>query len=335
MIDPEEGGAFGPGSNGTGAFELVDYEIGKTAVLEARRDYWGEGPHVNTLEFVDLGDDPTGEIEAMASRRLHGIDIADIIQLESFKLMPHLQMYEVVTASTAVARGKVNQAPFSDPRVRKALKLAVDCAVIQQLVHGDHGAPAEHHHVSPVHPEYAELPVMARDVAAAKALLAEAGHPDGLDLGTIDCAASPSWQFNAVQALVEQWKDAGLRARINLLPASEFWAVWDKTPFAFTGWVHRPLGIMTLGLGYRSGVPWNESGYANPEFDRLLLEAEGLLDLDKRRAVMAQLERIMQEDGPIVQPLWRSEITFMDKRVKGFIMHPTTYIFGNELAIEG
>ncbi|MEM7226475.1 MAG: ABC transporter substrate-binding protein [Pseudomonadota bacterium] len=334
MIDPEEGGAFAPGANGTGAFELVDYEIGKRAVLKARGDYWGDGPHVETLEFVDLGDDPTGEIEAMASQRLHGIDIADVIQLDAFKLMPHLQMYEVVTASTAVARGKVDQAPFDDPRVRKALKLAVDCAVIQQLTHGDHGLPAEHHHVSPVHPEYAELPIMYRDVAAAKMLLAESGHPEGLDLGTIDCAASPSWQFNAVQALVEQWKEAGLRAKINLLPANEFWASWDQRPFAFTGWVHRPLGIMVLGLGYRSGVPWNESGYANPEFDRLLLEAEGLLDIEQRREVMAKLERLMQEDGPIVQPLWRSEITFMDKRVKGFNMHPSTYIFGNELAIE-
>ena len=334
MLDPEEGGVFGPGSNGTGAFELVDYEIGGAAVLKARADYWGEGPYVDQLEFVDLGDDPSGEIEAMASRRLHGIDIADIIQLEAFKLMPHLQMYEVVTASTAVARGKVNEPPFDDPRVRKAMRLAVDCAVIQQLVHGDHGLPAEHHHVSPVHPEYAKLPVMARHLEAAKALLAEAGYGDGLDLGTIDCAASPSWQFNAVQAMVEQWKQAGLKARINLLPANDFWAIWDKTRFAFTGWSHRPLGVMALGLGYRSGVPWNESGYSNPEFDRLLLEAEGLIDVEQRREVMAQLERLLQDDGPIVQPLWRSEITFMDKRVKGFTMHPSTYIFGNQLAIE-
>ena len=49
---------------------------------------------------------------------------------------------------------------------------------------------------------------------------------------------------------------------------------------------------------------------------------------------MSKLEKIMQEDGPIVQPLWRNVVTFMDKRVKGFEMHPTFYIFGNELAIE-
>lgn len=75
-------------------------------------------------------------------------------------------------------------------------------------------------------------------------------------------------------------------------------------------------------------MPWNESGYANAEFDRLLTEADGLLDVDERREVMAKLQRIMQEDGPIVQPLWRSELTFMDRRVKGFQMHPSTYTNG-------
>jgi len=334
ILDPEEDGAFRPGSNGLGAFELVDHRIGKISVMKARKDYWREGPYLDTLEFVDLDDDPAAEIDALASKRLDGIDIGDIVQIEAFRLMPHLQMYEVATASTAVVRGKVTQVPFNDPRVRKALRLAIDCNVTQKLVHGDRGLPAEHHHVCPVHPEYAQIPAMQRDIAGAKRLLAEAGYSGGVDLGTIDCLSTPSWQFNAVQAMVEQWKEAGIACRVNLMPSKDFWAIWDKTKFGFTEWSHRPLGVMSLGLGYRSGVPWNESEYSNPEFDRLLTEAEGILDSKKRRAVMAKIEKIMQEDGPIVQPLWRSELTFMDKRVKGFRMHPTTYIFGNELALE-
>ena len=91
---------------------------------------------------------------------------------------------------------------------------------------------------------------------------------------------------------------------------------------------------MALALAYRSGVPWNESKYANPEFDALLTEAEGIVDVEERRAVMAKLQEIMQEDGPIVQPLWTSLATFMDKRVAGFEMHPARYIFGNEIAIQ-
>ena len=89
-----------------------------------------------------------------------------------------------------------------------------------------------------------------------------------------------------------------------------------------------------LWLAYRSGVPWNETEYANPEFDKLLSQAEGILDATERQKVLAQIEQIMQEDGPLVQPVWRNNFTFMAKQVKGFTMHPSKYIFGNKLAIE-
>ena len=48
---------------------------------------------------------------------------------------------------------------------------------------------------------------------------------------------------------------------------------------------------------------------------------------------MAQLERILQDDGPIVQPVWRAVFTFYDKRVQGFKAHPSGYLFGHQLAI--
>ena len=333
ILDPEEDGKFGVGSNGTGAFRLVEHDVGEFTKLVAHKAYWGDGPNLDVLEYHDLSDDPAVEVEALASRRIHGVHSVDVIQLDALKLMPDLVRYDVLTADTGVLRGKVSEKPFNDPRVRKALRLAVDNEVTQQIIMEDLGLPAEHHHVSPIHPEYAELPRQTRNLAEAKRLLAEAGYPDGIDLGKVDCKSRPSWEFNTVQAIVEQWRDAGIKCRVNLMPSNEFWEIWDKTPLGFTEWAHRPLGVMALGLAYRSGVPWNESGYANPEFDRLLSEAEGLLDPNERRAVMERIETIMLDDGPIVQPIWRSVTTVMDKRVKGFKMHPTRYIFGNELAI--
>jgi peptide/nickel transport system substrate-binding protein len=335
ILDPEEKSHFGVGSNGTGAFELVDLEVGKRARLKARPDYWGQAPYLDYLEFVDLGEDPSTAIDALSRRAIHGLHFADNIQVDALKLLPHLQLYSVPTSDTAVARGKVTEKPFDDPKVRKALRLAVDARRTQEMVLRDAGLPGEHHHVAPVHPDYAPLQFMERDLAGAKALLAEAGYENGIDLGEIDCKSSPSWEYTAVQAMVDQWKDAGISCRINLMPSSEFWKVWNTTRFGFTEWAHRPLGVMILGLAYRSGVPWNESDFANPEFDRLLGEAEGILDAERRREILARIETLMQEDGPVVQPIWRSVATFMDKSVKGFQMHPTRYIFGDELALEG
>ncbi|MGL4591556.1 MAG: ABC transporter substrate-binding protein, partial [Aestuariivirga sp.] len=82
------------------------------------------------------------------------------------------------------------------------------------------------------------------------------------------------------------------------------------------------------------GVPWNESGYSNKEFDDLLSKAEGTVDVKARSEILGKLETIMQEDGPIVQPLWRSVYAAYDKRVQGFQVHPTLYIFGEDLAIQ-
>lgn len=333
IIDPEEGGTFGAGSNGTGAFEMTEYKVGEIAVLKARKDYWGEGPYVDELRFIDLGDDPAAQISALASKQIHGLYEIRIGSLSTAKALPHVNVYEAATAQTAVARTRVTEAPFGDARVRKALRLATNSQAVLDIVMRGNGLPGEHHHVSPIHPEYAELPPMPRDVAASKALLAEAGFPDGIDI-EIAANADETWEVDAVQTMVEQWREAGIRCKINVMPGSAFWDVWDKVPFGMTNWTHRPLGVMVLALAYRTGVPWNESAYSNPEFDRLLTKAEGLLDVDKRREVIAEIEKLMQEDGPIIQPIWRSVFTAYDKRVKGFRMHPTSYIFANELALE-
>jgi peptide/nickel transport system substrate-binding protein len=332
ITDPEAGGKFGVGVNGTGPFELLEYSTTQRALLRPRKDYWGGAPHVDMLEFIDVGDEPATAVAALASKQVDGLYEVDFSQLDAVKGLAHVALYTATTAQTGVARFKYDMKPFSDSRVRMAMKLAIDNdATLQTVFHGA-GLPGEDHHVSPIHPEYAKLPPLGHDVGRAKKLLAEAGYADGLDL-EIACKGQPAWELNTTQVLVEQWKVIGVRVKINLMPAAAYWDVWTKAPFSFTSWAHRPLGVMTLGLAYRTGVPWNESSYSNPEFDRLLSEAEGIIDVEKRREVMAKLERILLDDGPIVLPLWRSVQTAYDKRVQGFREHPTQYIFAQDLAI--
>ena len=331
IMDPAENGEFKVGSNGTGAFTLVESEVGRRQVLKARKDYWGGGPYLDELQFIDLGDDPAAAVSALASKQVDGLYLADIVQLDALQKIPHVQMYQVTTAYTATARVQPVK-PFDDKRVRQALRYAIDSNAILQLAHKGLGQAGEHHHVSPVHPEYAKLPAFQRDVAKAKKLLADAGYPNGIDTEII-ARPQPAWELLAVQAMVEQWKEAGIRVKINVMPSTQYWEVWTKVPFGFTTWAHRPLGVMSLALAYRTGVPWNESKYSNAEFDRILTMAEGTLDVRARRELMVQLEKILQDDGPIVQPVWRAIFTFHDKRVQGFKVHPTLYIFGHQLAM--
>jgi peptide/nickel transport system substrate-binding protein len=218
----------------------------------------------------------------------------------------------------------MDKEPFSDRRVRQAVQACTDHEALLQIAYRGKGAAGEDHHVAPIHPEYAELPKQKQDHAKAKALLKEAGFADGIDL-SIDCNANQNWEVAAVQTMAEMWKQGGINVAINVLPGAQFWEIWDKTPFGFTSWTHRPLGVMVLNLAYRQGVPWNESHYNNPEFDKALDEAGGLVDVNERRKVMARVQKILQDDAIIVQPLWRGVFSATADNVKGYTTHPTLY----------
>jgi peptide/nickel transport system substrate-binding protein len=332
ILDPEENGSFGAGANGTGPFEIVEYTVGKIAKYKARSDYWGEGPYLDTFEFIDLGDNPSAGIAAMASKQVDGLSEADAVQVNSMKAFPHVAVHKVETTQTIVARMHPEVDQFKDKRVRQAMRHAIDREKIIQTVLLGAGTPAEDHHVAPSHPEYAELPKYGRDIDKAKKLLADAGFPDGFEYDMVT-RPDPIWELNTAQALAEQFKDIGIKVNIKSLPSSQYWEVWTDAPFSLTAWGHRPLAIMTLGLAYRSNAPWNESHFSNAEFDKLLTQAEGILDPKERSKVIAKIEAIMQDEGPIVQPFWRVFSTVMDKKVKGFELHPSQYIFAHNYAV--
>ena len=91
---------------------------------------------------------------------------------------------------------------------------------------------------------------------------------------------------------------------------------------------------MVLSLGYRTGVPWNESTYANPEFDAALDDAEATLDVAERTAKMEKVEKILQDDAVMVLPVWRPVFTIIGTKVKDYPAHPTQYHQFNQVWLE-
>ena len=230
---------------------------------------------------------------------------------------------EVVTASTIVIRPNQlaevdGTTPYADTRVRKALAMAVDNAVCLELGYGNRGVTAENHHDAPVHPEYAELPPLARDVDGARALMEEAGMMDfDHELISID----DDWRKNTTDAVAAQLRDAGFTVTRTILPGATFWNDWAKYPYSSTNWNHRPLGVQVLALAYRSGEAWNEFGWANEEFDALLEEALSIADADARREVSAKMQKLVQDEGVTIQPYWRSLYRHGREGLVGADMH--------------
>jgi peptide/nickel transport system substrate-binding protein len=333
MLYPDEKGVFQAGSQGTGPFELVQDDTGKLAIVRKVKSYWGAAAHLDAIEFVDTGDDPSAQIAALASRQIHGLIWADPVQYDALKAMPHLQLYQIESAETAVMRFKVSERPFDDARVRKAMKLALNPAPIIEVALRGIGTPGQHNHCSPAQPDTKAVAALGTHIDEAKKLLAAAGHPNGFET-TLYVPNDLPWIPAQAQVAAEQWKQIGVNVNLNVMPGAQYWDVWTKVPFGATIWYHRPLAMMVLGLAYRTGVPWNESGYTNPKFDEILTKAEGTLDMEERRALMGELEEIMQEDGPIAQPLFRNNFTFYDKVVLGAGIHPSNYFFGNRLALQ-
>ncbi len=321
----EEGGHFAKNPVGTGPFALAEFQVGEKCLLKRRSEpYWGGDVYLDEIYYIDHGDDPTARIAALASKQADMLYEVANTSTDLVERLPDAVLHQAVTAQTGVARMRVTEKPFDDKRVRQAVAICMDHKEILDIAYRGRGAAGENHHVAPIHPEYFELPKLKQDHEKAKALLAEAGHKDGLEL-KLDLGSADPWHLAAMQAFKQQLEPAGITLNLNPMPGASYWDVWDKTPFGFTSWTHRPLGVMVLNLGYRCGVPWNESAYCNPEFDKALDEAGGILDANERRKVMEKVEKILQDDAIIAQPLWRAVFSATTKQVRGYEMHPTQY----------
>jgi len=309
---------------GTGAFELVSYDVGQKAVVKRRENgkWWGGEALLDGVEFIDYGTDFSATVNAFESEE---IDVNFETPADFIDILNNigLTVSEVATATTLVARTNVTHKPYDDKRVRNALQMAVDNAVVLQLGYNGRGDVGENHHVSPIHPEYYPLPKKTRDAAGAKALMAEAGQADfEHELITIE----DDWQKNTGDAIAAQLRDAGIKVKRTVLPGSTFWNDWTKYPYSMTIWYMRPLGVQILALGYRTGEAWNESAYSDPAFDEKLKEALSISDVEKRKEVMKDLETILQDSGVIIQPFWQKLFSHMSPKVKNYGVHQTFQI---------
>ncbi|WP_299133738.1 ABC transporter substrate-binding protein [uncultured Amaricoccus sp.] len=310
---------------GTGPWTLDSIDVGVKAVLSRRTDdkgWWGDdvdGPVLlDGIEYIDYGTDPSAEIAGYESGEINTsyetppsyVEILDGLDLVRS---------EAVTANTVCVRMNTKSAPFDVKEVRNAVQLAVDNSVVLDLGYQGLGLVAENHHVGPMHPEYAELPPISRDPEKALALLTEAGHAETeIELISLD----DDINRNTTDAVAAQMRDAGMKVKRTVIPGSTFWNNWLTYPFSSTEWNHRPLGVQTYMLGYRTGAPWNETAFSDPKFDELLDKSLALSNPDDRRPLMAEMEKILQDSGVLIQAYWRKTFRHMTPNVHGLSMHP-------------
>ncbi len=323
---------------GTGAFTLEEYSEAERAVLKRRADYWKMGedgqplPYLDELIYVSLSKDAS--VAAVQSGQIDATYQPRASDWQALKDIPTLQVLTAPTAVTSVLRMRVDMDPWKDQRVVQAMKMCQDREKMLQLSYYGQGDQAIDAHIAPVHPEYCTKDIPKYDPEGAKALLAEAGYPDGLKvtLATKNDLEEPEWS----QALKELAAPGGFDITLDITDPGGYWDRWTEVDFGLTSWTHRPLGTMVLRLGYTADdtgkpVEWNETRWVDKEFQDLLTEAEATLDVEARRGLMCKIEDIFQERGPIGIAYWKRVWNIVPKTFHNIAAHPTEYDLMNEV----
>ena len=308
--------------NGSGPFIFEEMIAGDRAIMRANADYWGGMPSIDRLEFIFFADQQAG-IAAVQGGSVDGIARLDNASFLGFGGDVNFNTTDIPTSGHHLARLRADRAPGSDARVRQAFKLATDRDAIWERIQLGFGAVGKDSPIGPAFGQYflAEAEVPARDPAAAAALLAEAGYPDGLDM-TLHLPNSGNFP-DLAQLLAAQWEEAGIRVEVQLEEENVYWdGLWMDVDLGITGWGPRPVPQLFLDTAYHSEGVWNESRYSNPRVDELIEIGRSSRDQEERTAAYKEIQQILLDEGPIIVPYFFAAFMVLAGNISGVNMHP-------------
>lgn len=294
FVVPEGTTDFGRPVPGSGPYEMAG-GTAQNAVLERNDDWWGPEPPTERIEIRAVPDpqaraqavisgqaDVAGSVAPATAKRVAGDARLQVVH------RPAVTMYPFVM--------RLDREPFDDPRVREAVKLAADRRELLDKVFLGFGKVGNDL-LTPADPSSpAGVPQRERDVARARALLAEAGHPDGLDL-TLATTTSYPGMDTAATLLAQQLAEAGVRVKVENEPPDTYWTdVFAKAPF-YTGFFGGIPFTDVARVSLLGDAPTNETAWKRPAWDEAYHDAMGVADEAERRRRLGGLQRELRDEG--------------------------------------
>ena len=322
-------------ANGTGPFELVRYEADVRTTLRANPRWWGRGGADKNLGNVDEAtfaviQSDASRLAALASGQVDFVIDPPFQDLPRLKADPKLAIVHTTDIGTQYLafdqhRDELQGSdikgrnPFKDVRVRRAVQQAIDMDLIARQVLRGQGTPTGSL-VAPLVDGYvaARDKRPAHDVAAARALLAQAGYPKGFSV-QMDCV-NIAFRSAVCEAIAAMLGKAGIRVSFQPSPSSIFFPKLTQATASFLefGWSPGTDAWLILQSIVRTydakvGGAFNAGRYSNPALDALLERAGVEADLGKRRELIGQALTIVHDDLPLV-PLYRRHHNWVMKR---------------------
>ncbi len=329
--------------NGTGPYRLASWNKDQEMVFESFPDYFeGEVP-TKTIDIL-IVTDANARCVALETGQ---VDIATVNSSEIPRLQetPGIQVLMLEGIGSQGLQFNCANEYMKDPRVRQAISYAIDRQLIIDTLYSDIG---EKVCTAPVNPNvwgYYDFGVIPQDVEKAKALLAEAGYPDGFDI-IIQLYPNYNKSTETCEMIVSMLADVGINATIEVVDNATFKACrgnrsypGEDFPWAMffmgygAGTADCDEGLRRIWSTSPDGNNNNNYGwYSNAEVDRLLEAAIGELDEEKRLELYKDAQQILFLDDPAALFINdRYNIWTMSDKVEGFAVNVNNAIFWNEL----
>jgi len=317
---------------GTGPFQFVSWERGQRVDLARYEGYWTEKPGIEGLRFLAVPEGTTRMAlvetgEAHVSVRVPPQDIARL------NANPNVTVQNVSSLRTIYIYFNHTLAPMTDPRVRQAINYAVNKDEIAEFVLGGAVRVSD----APVSPGvfgYTPVGDYNYNPERARALLAEAGFPNGFDTVLFSPNGRYLQDIQISEAIQSQLAEVGINATIESLEWAAYLAKTNEpagvneVPFAMLGW-----GTVTGDADYglyalfhtSQHVPAgsNRSFYSNDLVDRLLDEARSNPDPAVREAMYNDAMQVIWDDAAWLFLHSETQLVAVRDNVQGLVIHPT------------
>ncbi|HYF93296.1 MAG TPA: ABC transporter substrate-binding protein [Symbiobacteriaceae bacterium] len=305
---------------GTGPFKFKERIKGDSITLVRNEEYWQQGlPKAAGVVYKTVIDENVKLVNLQSGQ----LDIIDTVPPAQVPQLKSDNRLKVLIGPSLQYQGlwiNTTKPALSDKRVRQAISYAIDRPALVQVVFGEIAIPAR----SPFYPGTPASdgkPIPARDVAKAKALLAEAGQSNL----TISLKTAPSPINQQIAQVVQSMLgEAGIKVNIE---QEEFGQLLDKLnkknyDIAQVGWSGRPDPDGNIYAFMITNGGNNYAGYSNPQVDKLLNDARLPTDMAKRKEIYSQIMTILDDEMPYVY-LWHpQDVKGVGPTVQGYVAVP-------------
>jgi ABC-type transport system substrate-binding protein len=308
-----------------GAYHMTELRPGEQAVFTANPNYFRGKPYYDRVVYRAVPS-AGSRLTLLKSRQVQWIDRPSTQQITDLRNDRNVKVQDTFGRSMSSIRMNLGFKPFDDLRVRQALNHAVNRTVIKDSIY--FGLAEEARSIVPpalggYDPSHFRYPY---DPAKARALLAEAGYPNGFEVELL-YGSEYWWEEPLCVQVADQLKAVGVTAKPTRITLSDLRARgainrMDMPLFAFEDGpiVLDPVYCLYL-LAHSKGVS-NRARYASPEVDRLVDEGRQTLDRDKRYALMSQAQKAWMDDAPWLLTVYPTIFEAMAPNIVGWTPHP-------------